>query len=196
VIVFLSDNGAEGAIVEAMPIMGPVFEKLVAQFCDNSLDNMGKPGSYIWYGRPPNPGHWEADFMLFAACGQNILVAHERATRITLIARPPSRKATITAKTLASLIGALPPAMRATLTVDNGTEFAEHYHLADQIGIQTFFCDPHAPWQKAASKMPSATSDDICHEKQTSTRSARHRSTPSLRATTTHPENASTSKHP
>jgi arylsulfatase len=50
VIVFLSDNGAEGAIVEAMPIMGPVFGGLIRQFCDNSLDNAGRPGSYIWYG--------------------------------------------------------------------------------------------------------------------------------------------------
>jgi arylsulfatase A-like enzyme len=50
VIIFLSDNGAEGAIVEAMPILGPFFAKLIAQHCDNSLDNAGRPGSYIWYG--------------------------------------------------------------------------------------------------------------------------------------------------
>jgi arylsulfatase len=50
IIVFLSDNGAEGAIVEAMPIMGPVFGALIRQFCDNSLDNAGRPDSYIWYG--------------------------------------------------------------------------------------------------------------------------------------------------
>ena len=49
-IIFLSDNGAEGAIVEAMPIMGPVFGKLIADHCDNSLDNLGRPGSYAWYG--------------------------------------------------------------------------------------------------------------------------------------------------
>ena len=49
-VIFLSDNGAEGAIVEAMPIMGPVFAKLIAEHCDNSLDNLGRPGSYAWYG--------------------------------------------------------------------------------------------------------------------------------------------------
>ncbi len=49
-VIFLSDNGAEGAIVEAMPIMGPVFAKLIADHCDNSLDNVGRPGSYAWYG--------------------------------------------------------------------------------------------------------------------------------------------------
>ncbi len=49
-IVFLSDNGAEGAIVEAMPIMGKIFARIVKEHCDNSLENAGKPGSYIWYG--------------------------------------------------------------------------------------------------------------------------------------------------
>ena len=38
--------------------------------------------------------------------------------------------------------------MRSTITFDNGTEFAEHYRLTQQLGLQTYFCDPHAPWQK------------------------------------------------
>ena len=42
----------------------------------------------------------------------------------------------------------MPAALRKTLTVDNGTEFAFHYRLTDQLGIDTFFCDVHAPWQK------------------------------------------------
>ncbi len=49
-VIFLSDNGAEGAIVEALPIMGPIFAKLIADHCDNSLGNLGRPGSYAWYG--------------------------------------------------------------------------------------------------------------------------------------------------
>ena len=31
---------------------------------------------------------------------------------------------------------------------DDRTEFAQHLSLVDQLGIQTFFCDPHSPWQK------------------------------------------------
>jgi arylsulfatase len=50
VIVFLSDNGAEGAIAEAMPILGPVIGRRIRETCDNSLENLGRPGSYIWYG--------------------------------------------------------------------------------------------------------------------------------------------------
>jgi arylsulfatase len=50
VIVFLSDNGAEGTIVEAMPIIGPIFAERIRREYDNSLANAGRPGSYIWYG--------------------------------------------------------------------------------------------------------------------------------------------------
>ena len=50
VVIFLSDNGAEGTIVEAMPLRGPEIEAFVAKHCDNSLDNLGGPTSYTWYG--------------------------------------------------------------------------------------------------------------------------------------------------
>ena len=38
--------------------------------------------------------------------------------------------------------------MRSTITFDNGTKFTRHAGLANQFGIQTYFCDPHSPWQK------------------------------------------------
>jgi transposase, IS30 family len=89
-------------------------------------------------------GHWEADFMLFARYGQSVLVLHERTSRLTALVRTDSRKAEPTALLLAQLIEPLPKRLRRSLTFDNGTEFAEHHRLR----IRTFFCDPHAPWQK------------------------------------------------
>ena len=89
-------------------------------------------------------GHWEADFMLFARYGQSVLVLHERTSRLTALVRTGSRKAEPTAFLLAQIIEPLPKRLRRSLTFDNGTEFAEHHRLR----IKTFFCDPHAPWQK------------------------------------------------
>jgi IS30 family transposase len=94
------------------------------------------------------PGHWEADFMLFARYGQGLLVAHERQSRFTILDHPPDRKAERTAKRLATLLTPIPPSLRKTLTIDNGTEFAMHYRLTEQLALQTYFCDPHSPWQK------------------------------------------------
>jgi arylsulfatase len=50
VIMFLSDNGAEGAIVEAFPLIGPFIAAFVRTYCDNSLDNIGRSNSFVWYG--------------------------------------------------------------------------------------------------------------------------------------------------
>jgi arylsulfatase len=50
VVIFLSDNGAEGAIVEAMPLLGPHIVAQIEKYCDNCLDNLGRPTSFIWYG--------------------------------------------------------------------------------------------------------------------------------------------------
>jgi transposase, IS30 family len=94
------------------------------------------------------PGHWEADFMLFAKYGQGLLVTHERQSRYTILDHPPDRKAERTARRLTKLLAQIPPALRKTLTIDNGTEFALHYRLTKQLDMQTYFCDPHAPWQK------------------------------------------------
>jgi IS30 family transposase len=93
-------------------------------------------------------GHWEADFMLFARCGQGLLVLHERQTRFSMVRQPVNRKAVRTARTIARQLDKLPQAMRKTISFDNGNEFAEHHRLHKALGVQTFFCDPHSPWQK------------------------------------------------
>jgi IS30 family transposase len=86
--------------------------------------------------------------MLFAKYGQGLLIAHERQSRYTILDNPPDRKAERTAKRLAKLLEPIPPPLRKTLTIDNGTEFALHYRLTEQLALQTYFCDPHSPWQK------------------------------------------------
>jgi IS30 family transposase len=94
------------------------------------------------------PGHWEADFMMFSRSGQGLMVLHERQSRFSLVHRPADRKAVPTARAIARQLGKLPPAMRQTISFDNGNEFAEHHRLHNILDVQTFFCDPHSPWQK------------------------------------------------
>ena len=95
-----------------------------------------------------SPGHWEADLMAFSKYSQNILVAHERRSRFILLARQSSKRARGVANRLTQWLAPLPPHLRRSITFDNGTEFAEHWRLTDRIGLKTYFCDPHSPWQK------------------------------------------------
>ena len=116
------------------------------------------PVSFIQHRRPlaerpaaaadrQAPGHWEADLMLFRRFGQAVLTLHDRHSRLLLAVRPPSKAAAPIAGALTRLLASLPAPWRQTVTFDNGTEFARHHQLHAH-GIQTFFCDPHAPWQK------------------------------------------------
>jgi len=94
------------------------------------------------------PGHWEADLMLFSRYGQAVLAFHERVSRVTALVRLPSKEAAPLADTLDAALAPLPPRLRHTITFDNGTEFAHHYKLHKTLDMKTFFCDPHSPWQK------------------------------------------------
>lgn len=49
-IVFMSDNGAEGASYEATPLVGGSIMEHVDKYYNNSLENIGRGNSFVWYG--------------------------------------------------------------------------------------------------------------------------------------------------
>ncbi|HEX2227759.1 MAG TPA: IS30 family transposase [Candidatus Binatia bacterium] len=100
-----------------------------------------------YIGKRRQAGHWEGDLMLFAKYGQAVLVAHERRSRLLVVSRQPNKAAAPVATKLTELFRSLPKSLRRTITFDNGTEFSYHHRL-HKLSMRTFFCDPHAPWQK------------------------------------------------
>ncbi|ODO07740.1 hypothetical protein I350_03315 [Cryptococcus amylolentus CBS 6273] len=50
VVIFMSDNGAEGAALEAIPVMGTKLLESIDKWYDNSYENLGNHNSFIWYG--------------------------------------------------------------------------------------------------------------------------------------------------
>lgn len=93
------------------------------------------------------PGHWEADLMLFSKYGQALLAVHERYSRVLLLTKLKTKEAKPIANHLITLFQAIPQQLAKTVTFDNGTEFALHYYL-NELGIKTYFCDVRSPWQK------------------------------------------------
>lgn len=49
-VFFCSDNGAEGALLEAIPMLADEFQKLLPLHFDNSLENIGRKNSFTWIG--------------------------------------------------------------------------------------------------------------------------------------------------
>jgi IS30 family transposase len=94
-------------------------------------------------------GHWEADLVHPQKSGAAILVASERKSRYTLLAKLDGKHAKPVASQLVRWLEPMPKNRKRSVTQDNGTEFYAHTKLND-IGIPTYFCDPHKPWQKGS----------------------------------------------
>jgi transposase, IS30 family len=57
---------------------------------------------------------------------------------------------------LAAKIKTLPELLRASLTWDQGPEMGKWNQVAVDADIDIFFCDPHAPWQRATNENTNA----------------------------------------
>ncbi|RDW57176.1 arylsulfatase-4 [Coleophoma cylindrospora] len=50
-VVFMSDNGAEGAIIESLPLAGSLgMANIIARWYDNRIENIGAYNSFVGYG--------------------------------------------------------------------------------------------------------------------------------------------------
>lgn len=94
-------------------------------------------------------GHWEADLLHPRKKGAAILVNVERASRFVLLAKQPGKHASLIAGQLTRWFACMPEGLRRTLTQDNGPEFFQHHQL-NPLGVKTYFCNPHSPWQKGS----------------------------------------------
>lgn len=93
------------------------------------------------------PGHWETD--LLVGPGQAALqVSVERQSRYSLLRRIPIKSAGHSRAALTRLMSALPPALRRSITYDNGPENVEHHVLNDDFGMRSYFCEPYHSWEK------------------------------------------------
>jgi IS30 family transposase len=92
-------------------------------------------------------GHWEADLVICKR-SRPVLVLHERKTRLTLISRLMGKTAAETVSALMAMVKRLSPALRGSITFDNGGEFARHALLRNMLSATTYFCDAYSSWQK------------------------------------------------
>jgi IS30 family transposase len=99
------------------------------------------------------PGHWEGDLILGRSGRSQVGVIVERTSRfVQLIALPEDRKAVTVKDAIADKIGRLPIDLTRSLTWDRGKEMARHVDFTVETGIDVYFCDPHAPWQRGTAE--------------------------------------------
>ncbi len=49
-------------------------------------------------------------------------------------------------------LNGVPPALRQTMTYDQGCEMSAHADLSRATGIKIYFADPHSPWQRGSNE--------------------------------------------
>jgi IS30 family transposase len=90
-------------------------------------------------------GHWERDCIVGERGKSALLVAVDRKSRFTRIARVFTTTADEVARQTRRLLDGLPV---KSVTNDNGKEFARATSLERYIRAPIFTCDPSSPWQR------------------------------------------------
>jgi len=97
-------------------------------------------------------GDWEGDTVEGKKSSGYIATMVERKSRYLLGAKLENKQAaTLTDQGIKSFIS-IPRKMRKTLTVDNGSEFAQFKKFEEKTGLDIYFAKPYSPWQRGANE--------------------------------------------
>lgn len=97
-------------------------------------------------------GDWEGDTIEGKKSSGYIATVVERKSRYLLASKLENKKAaTLTAQGTRSF-RSIPRKMRKTLTVDNGSEFAQFKEYEEKTGLDIYFAKPYSPWQRGANE--------------------------------------------
>jgi transposase, IS30 family len=99
------------------------------------------------------PGHWEGDLIIGRKNLSAIGTLVERTTNYTMLLHlPDGYTPELVRDALSAKIKTLPEVLRASLTWDQGPEMGKWKQVSVDADIDIFFCDPHAPWQRATNE--------------------------------------------
>ena len=100
------------------------------------------------------PGHHEGDLIMGSRASNSAVgTIVERTTGyLTLLPLHAGHNSATVADAIIEQMSALPPWFARTLTWDRGVEMAQHKRVTAATGIQVYFADPHAPWQRGSNE--------------------------------------------
>jgi IS30 family transposase len=110
--------------------------------------------------RPPEadgrlvPGHHEGDLIMGSKASNSAVgtIVERMTGYLTLLHLPDGHGADAVADAVIDRLSALPSWFARTLTWDRGTELARHQRITEATGINVYFADPYAPWQRGSNE--------------------------------------------
>lgn len=97
-------------------------------------------------------GDWEGDTIVGANHRGGAVTLVERKSGYLLLGKVPNLRAATVRQVAAERYRSMPPALRKTLTLDNGKEFAEHDQLAAEAALKIYFAKPYCSWQRGTNE--------------------------------------------
>jgi transposase, IS30 family len=100
------------------------------------------------------PGHHEGDLIKGSVASNSAVgtIVERVSGYLTLLPLPAGHGAAPVADAIIKHMSKLPPWFARTLTWDRGTELAQHQRITAATGIQVYFADPYAPWQRGSNE--------------------------------------------
>ena len=95
---------------------------------------------------------WEGDTVEGAKGSGNIITHVERKSRYFIAAKLIDKTAAVTAQAVTAAFRRIPKALRHTLTLDNGKEFARFHDIEKGTGLTVHFADLYSAWQRGTNK--------------------------------------------
>jgi transposase, IS30 family len=96
-------------------------------------------------------GHWEADTVIGKAHKGALVTLVERKSGFVLIKKVDFKRADLVSEAMIDLLNPVKQ-MVATMTYDNGKEFAMHESVNTAIECESFFADPYCSWQRGTNE--------------------------------------------
>lgn len=97
-------------------------------------------------------GDWEGDTVVGRGHRGGAVTLVERKSGYLLLGRVGDLQAATVRQSAAALYRTTPPALRKTLTLDNGKEFAEHQQLETDASLKIYFAKPYSAWQRGSNE--------------------------------------------
>ncbi|QEG35493.1 IS30 family transposase [Bythopirellula goksoeyrii] len=97
-------------------------------------------------------GDWEGDTVVGYGRRSALVTMVERESGYLRTGRVDSMKSASTMRVANRRMKDLPKGLRRSMTFDNGKEFAEHQRLTRSTGMEVYFTDPYASWQKGTNE--------------------------------------------
>jgi IS30 family transposase len=97
-------------------------------------------------------GDWEGDTIVGHGRHSALVTIVERKSGYLQAGRVDSMKSNSTMRVANRRMKKLPRGLRRSITFDNGKEFAEHQRLTRGTGMEVYFTDPYASWQKGTNE--------------------------------------------